>query len=327
MDWKGGESMDKRLRGLKENLNHSVLKDIQVTSEEKQRILDSLDKQNKRLIPYPYYLSVVTAVIILLILLVPQFQIEQDQASPILNEALKTEYQDDIYFPTFKQYPISYSSILYAPNGGEKKDFMVTYSSSLGQLMDMEQSERQKVLYGPYDGKVAFRVTYSNFQVETNQSSNIETIGGVDTIFDEIENDNGHFLLVSFNVKNGSYYVEFNLSEELTKEKAISIVENIIEGNINEHDKETNNEKDVREVVWGQLSEEQKEWIDGTWEDGKITKVTLNENMMSQVIDKSYEGREVYLIDFPTKTKSKPNNMIVYADVTTFDYIGNGLVD
>lgn len=39
------------------------------------------------------------------------------------------------------------------------------------------------------------------------------------------------------------------------------------------------------------------------------------------------EGKEIYLIDFPTKSKSIPNNMIVYADVNTFDYIGNGLVD
>ncbi|WP_275645823.1 hypothetical protein [Cytobacillus sp. S13-E01] len=48
---------------------------------------------------------------------------------------------------------------------------------------------------------------------------------------------------------------------------------------------------------------------------------------MSQVDDKSYEGKEVYLIDFPTKSESIPTNMIVYADVNTFNYIGNGLVD
>lgn len=84
---------------------------------------------------------------------------------------------------------------------------------------------------------------------------------------------------------------------------------------------------DVREIVWNQLSSEQKEWINGTWEDGKFSKITLTENMMIQVDDKSYEGKEVYLIDFPTKSKFIPNNMIVYADVNTFNYIGNGLVD
>ena|SRR5690606_33697542 len=84
---------------------------------------------------------------------------------------------------------------------------------------------------------------------------------------------------------------------------------------------------DVKEVVWNQLSSEQKEWIDDSWEDGKTSEVTLSEEMMTQIDDKSYQGKEVYLIDFPTKNKSIPNNMIVYADKDTFQYIGNGLVD
>ncbi|HEO8418436.1 hypothetical protein [Niallia sp. FSL W8-0635] len=92
-------------------------------------------------------------------------------------------------------------------------------------------------------------------------------------------------------------------------------------------DKKVKKKGDVREMVWKQLSAEQKEWINGTWEDGEISKITLTENMMSQVDDKSYEGKEVYLLDFPTKSKSIPNNMIIYADINTFAYIGDGLVD
>lgn len=84
---------------------------------------------------------------------------------------------------------------------------------------------------------------------------------------------------------------------------------------------------DVREIVWNQLSAEQKEWIAGTWKAGKVSKITLNKNMMSHVEDQSYEGKEVYLIDFPTKSKSIPNNMIIYAEINTFDYIGYGLVE
>ncbi|MFM1650540.1 hypothetical protein ACI7RC_00400 [Brevibacillus sp. B_LB10_24] len=102
--------------------------------------------------------------------------------------------------------------------------------------------------------------------------------------------------------------------------------ENIVNSSKKEGDKVVKKD-DVREIVWNQLSPEQKEWIDGTWKDGHVSKITLNENMMSQIGDKSYEGKEVYLIDFPTKSASIPNNMIVYADVNTFDYIGNGLVD
>jgi hypothetical protein len=84
--------------------------------------------------------------------------------------------------------------------------------------------------------------------------------------------------------------------------------------------------KDVREVIWGQLSLQQKERIDGTWKEGKVSKVTLNKDMMSQVKDKSYEGKEVYMISFPTDEKSEPNIMTVYANVNTFNYIGDALL-
>lgn len=94
-----------------------------------------------------------------------------------------------------------------------------------------------------------------------------------------------------------------------------------------EQREKTDKKDDVREIVWNQLSSEQKEWIAGTWKDGKVSKITMNKNMMSHVDDQSYEGKEVYLIDFPTKSKSIPNNMIIYADIKTFDYIGYGLVD
>ncbi|WP_062105142.1 hypothetical protein [Bacillus niameyensis] len=91
---------------------------------------------------------------------------------------------------------------------------------------------------------------------------------------------------------------------------------------------EQNNMKDVRENVWGQLSSQQKEQIEDSWQDAKVSKITLTKTMMTLVEDKSYEGKEVYLIDFPTKEKSRlPNNLIVYADLDTFDYIGDGLVD
>ncbi|WP_456278822.1 hypothetical protein [Bacillus sp. AK128] len=95
----------------------------------------------------------------------------------------------------------------------------------------------------------------------------------------------------------------------------------------NKNEQETNVEKDVRDVVWAQLSSVDKERIAGSWEDGKVSKVTLNENMMRQVKEQTYEGKEVYVIDFPTKSISKPHNILVYADVNTLKFIGYGLVD
>lgn len=86
------------------------------------------------------------------------------------------------------------------------------------------------------------------------------------------------------------------------------------------------NKKDVKKAVWGQLSLQQKERIIGTWKDSKVLKVTLTKDMMSQIKDNSYEGKEVYLIHFPTKDKFEPNSIAVYADENTFNYIGDALV-
>jgi len=97
-------------------------------------------------------------------------------------------------------------------------------------------------------------------------------------------------------------------------------------------EKQSNTEKpakkDVREVVWGQLSTRQKEEIVGTWSDGKASKTTLSEgSVISMVGDKSYAGQEVYLISFPSKLNYTIGDVMVYADVSTFDIIGYGLRD
>lgn len=84
--------------------------------------------------------------------------------------------------------------------------------------------------------------------------------------------------------------------------------------------------KDVREMAFNQLTQNDKKRISGNWKDGKLSKVTLKEGMGS-ISDKSYIGKEVYLIDFPTKSISKPNNMIVYLGTDSSKLIGYGYVD
>lgn len=91
--------------------------------------------------------------------------------------------------------------------------------------------------------------------------------------------------------------------------------------------KEVPEPADVRQVVWNQMSEEDKEHVDGNWRDGTVSKVQLNESMMHLIKDKTHIGKEVYLIELPTKNISFPNSMIVYADIPTYEYIGKGIVD
>ena len=93
--------------------------------------------------------------------------------------------------------------------------------------------------------------------------------------------------------------------------------------------KEHSVNEDERKIVWDQLPSNQKEFIDGTWEDGTISKVKLTESMFVKQSDEvnTYVGDEVYAVEFPTKSTSSTNNVIVYADIESLKYIGNGLVD
>ena len=84
--------------------------------------------------------------------------------------------------------------------------------------------------------------------------------------------------------------------------------------------------QDIRETAYNQLSTKDKERIAGTWKDGKLSKVVLKEGM-GVVKDKTCIGKEVYSIDFPTKTNAMPNNMIVFFSTDSIKFIGYGLVD
>ena len=48
---------------------------------------------------------------------------------------------------------------------------------------------------------------------------------------------------------------------------------------------------------------------------------------MGIINDKSYVGKEVYLVDFPTKSISMPNNTIFIVSKDTHKLIGAGYVE
>jgi hypothetical protein len=83
---------------------------------------------------------------------------------------------------------------------------------------------------------------------------------------------------------------------------------------------------DVRDVVWNQLTPKDKERINGTWQDGKLYKRILNKDM-GIINDKTYINKEIYIVDFPTKNFSMPNNMLVFASLSDYKIIGYGYVD
>ena len=81
---------------------------------------------------------------------------------------------------------------------------------------------------------------------------------------------------------------------------------------------------DIREIAYNQLTYDDKQRISGTWENSTISTITLKEGMGTLTYS---IGKEVYMIDFPTKEISMPNNMIVYLNMDTYKLIGYGIVD
>lgn len=64
----------------------------------------------------------------------------------------------------------------------------------------------------------------------------------------------------------------------------------------------TKSQQDLRLVAWDTLSDELKSEIIGTWKDAKVTKVTADASHFN-LIDKSFENKEVTLVAFTSKNK------------------------
>lgn len=80
---------------------------------------------------------------------------------------------------------------------------------------------------------------------------------------------------------------------------------------------------DVREAVWNQLTPKEKKQV-RTWQDSKIEKVFLDEGS-AIFCDKSYIGKEVYLIEFKVTDKTAPQSILVkYASMDNHKLIGFG---
>ncbi|MET3195662.1 hypothetical protein [Bacillus sp. OAE603] len=94
--------------------------------------------------------------------------------------------------------------------------------------------------------------------------------------------------------------------------------------------KEANsNEKqqlDVRENVWNQLTNEDKKHIDGNWKGASVQKIILRESM-GIIKDKKIIGKEVFIVDYPSKDNPTLGGFAVYADTKSHKIIGYGYRD
>ncbi|OOM78068.1 hypothetical protein [Clostridium sp. BL-8] len=91
-------------------------------------------------------------------------------------------------------------------------------------------------------------------------------------------------------------------------------------------DASSNLKQKIRETVFNELTSGERQSVSGSWQDSEISKITL-EDGMGTINDKSYIGKQVYLIDFPTKNEIEPNIITVFVDMNNYKIIGYGFVD
>lgn len=226
--------MERQLNNLKNTLNKSILKNIEVPISEKRRIMSvigntSPEKNKKRIPSYKYYLALSMAAVILIILIIPIFNQPDQSAINTLSGDIKEEFGHELYFPNFDKFPTTSVSIQYPPEGS-KKDITFTYSKNKGELLEdfksdslkrnYEQSTNSKVLLGVYEGDVAFRITFSNFK-STFEGGEIKKINGINVKLDRTNKD---FLFSSINTENGTYMMEFLFSKGFNEKNADEVL-------------------------------------------------------------------------------------------------------
>ena len=79
--------------------------------------------------------------------------------------------------------------------------------------------------------------------------------------------------------------------------------------------------QNIKKSAWNQLNPEIKVLLKGTWKDGKVTKKILK-NSMGAISDKSYLGKEVYLVEFTLDTFAVPNSIEVFVSFKDYKVIG-----
>jgi TRAP-type C4-dicarboxylate transport system substrate-binding protein len=83
---------------------------------------------------------------------------------------------------------------------------------------------------------------------------------------------------------------------------------------------------DIREAVWNQLTEKEKDHIVGTWKDASVQKIKLLETM-GNIKDKTLIGKEVYIVEYPSDDNPSLGGVGVYADIKSHRLIGFGYRD
>jgi outer membrane biogenesis lipoprotein LolB len=103
----------------------------------------------------------------------------------------------------------------------------------------------------------------------------------------------------------------------------ILLVFNLLTGcSINNSDKNVNG-KDIRQIVWEQLSQEEQNEIIGNWKDGKIEEIIAEKDSRQfSLKDEELDGKEVYLITFKSKNEAVIGDVQKLVDIESNKIVG-----
>jgi len=82
--------------------------------------------------------------------------------------------------------------------------------------------------------------------------------------------------------------------------------------------------KDVRELVWNSLSQAEKDEVDGSWKDAKVSKV-IADTTKYQLDDASFKGKEVTLVTIPAKQRELLGDINRLVDEPSGKVIGSSM--
>ena len=221
--------MDEKFKNVRSRWNQSVLRDVKVTSSEKQKILHSLLKTPKRRPPFNYYVAV-GAALLLFILLVPSlFTSNQENARSFnASETLRDLYGYSLFIPTYEDYVVKYAQKINNDRGGV--DITFYYVREIGDNLRVDVREPEDFMFGPSELQdVIFTVTYRD-QRFTEQELSAPYMGfnEVKVKYEIVEMDNIDYYVASFNaLKGGSYQISYN-TEKLGQEEYEDLLDDFL---------------------------------------------------------------------------------------------------
>lgn len=164
-----------------------------------------------------------------------------NQSEAVFTDDIQTKIKDhigfDVSFPEVDHYKVNNISLEYPPEinsgepNGDRHVVSIFYAAQRGEKLESNHDDQQQEhIYGPYEGKPIINVSVSNFKNSMNNAK-VKEMNGVTVQYIEKKQNNNHILSSSFNVKNGSFQLNFHLNETFKIDDAWNYVEKIVKAN------------------------------------------------------------------------------------------------